>query len=555
VNRLVTALAILTMAGAARAASLWFVNDDAFISFRYAANLVRGLGLVYNPGERVEGFTNFLWTILVAGGMRMGWDPVAFSTGLGIIAYAASIALLVWFSHRRSAPATLWIPVAGILMILHHEAAVYATGGLETMFVTFLVTLALVLLASDETPRTLLLAGTAMVLAMMSRPDAVIFLGASSLFLAAASKERVRSLVLFLLPTTLLFVPYWAWRYSYYGFFFPNAFYAKSIALPYYSQGWTYTELFFGSYWVFLLLIPAGAAVALLAVRRGGTQSARELLAPGGGARTAALALLFVLAQTAFIIRIGGDFMFGRFFIPVVPSLALLAELVVVGIPARAWRLGAAAVVCASTLLRWDPFTEDARLGYIADEHRWYTSEHLAQSRRDGELLRRYFQGLPVKVAFWAGQVKMIYYADPYVATEASAGLTDTAIAHRPIAERGRPGHEKQATTDYLVGCGTNFLFGPFAPPPPGREVLDMVVFDSIAAKIVVYENAVMEGLARYPGVRFTPFPRYLDAYIARIDQVNPAQLSGDYAAFRSFYFLHNDDPGRERPFLERLGR
>ena len=41
-----------------------FVQDDAFITYRYARNLARGEGLVFNPGERVEGYTNFLWTVM-----------------------------------------------------------------------------------------------------------------------------------------------------------------------------------------------------------------------------------------------------------------------------------------------------------------------------------------------------------------------------------------------------------------------------------------------------------------------------------------------------------
>ena len=43
-----------------------FIQDDAFISFRYSHNLVRGLGLVWNPGDRVEGYTSFLWTLIMA---------------------------------------------------------------------------------------------------------------------------------------------------------------------------------------------------------------------------------------------------------------------------------------------------------------------------------------------------------------------------------------------------------------------------------------------------------------------------------------------------------
>jgi hypothetical protein len=40
--------------------------DDAYISYRYGKNLMNGDGLVYNKGEYVEGYTNFLWTVITA---------------------------------------------------------------------------------------------------------------------------------------------------------------------------------------------------------------------------------------------------------------------------------------------------------------------------------------------------------------------------------------------------------------------------------------------------------------------------------------------------------
>lgn len=70
-------LAALVVAGLAVAAGLFLsraqevgvVNEDAFISFRYAQNLLAGDGLVFNPGgQRVEGITNLLWTLSVAAG-------------------------------------------------------------------------------------------------------------------------------------------------------------------------------------------------------------------------------------------------------------------------------------------------------------------------------------------------------------------------------------------------------------------------------------------------------------------------------------------------------
>ena len=57
----------------------WFLTDDAFISFRYVRNLLEGHGLVFNPGEYVEGYTNFLWILeLVA-----LWGPLRPAPGAG----------------------------------------------------------------------------------------------------------------------------------------------------------------------------------------------------------------------------------------------------------------------------------------------------------------------------------------------------------------------------------------------------------------------------------------------------------------------------------------
>src|SRR5439155_1651061 len=76
VARLALALALLAVGILSRARYFdWCIHDDAFISFRYARNLVRGTGLVMNPGERVEGISNFLWTLLSVPVLALGKDP------------------------------------------------------------------------------------------------------------------------------------------------------------------------------------------------------------------------------------------------------------------------------------------------------------------------------------------------------------------------------------------------------------------------------------------------------------------------------------------------
>jgi len=68
--------------------------DDAFISFRYARNLVEGHGLVFNLGERVEGYTNLLWTLWIAVGLRLGVGAEPWSGVFGLLSYGGSLALL-----------------------------------------------------------------------------------------------------------------------------------------------------------------------------------------------------------------------------------------------------------------------------------------------------------------------------------------------------------------------------------------------------------------------------------------------------------------------------
>ena len=103
-----------------RSIDMAWVCDDAFITFRYAKNLVDGHGLIFNIGERVEGYTSFLWTMLMSIGQLARIEIVQFSQVLSIAAYLATALLLVWFSIRMSRKdkgrATLLVPVAALVL-------------------------------------------------------------------------------------------------------------------------------------------------------------------------------------------------------------------------------------------------------------------------------------------------------------------------------------------------------------------------------------------------------------------------------------------------------
>src|SRR5439155_1209101 len=103
---LVTAAALLAF----HVRTYAFLCDDAFISFRYARNFAHGHGLVFNPGfERVEGYSNFLWVVVLAGLDRLGLEPPRASLLLSwastlllwglVVAFAAR-----WAPRRGSSP-------------------------------------------------------------------------------------------------------------------------------------------------------------------------------------------------------------------------------------------------------------------------------------------------------------------------------------------------------------------------------------------------------------------------------------------------------------------
>ena len=127
-------LPVLVAPGLFLAACLAFIpftTDDAFISFRYAENLLAGHGLVYNPGERVEGFSNLLWVLLIAALWGPGIDPVAASKVLGILSGLLAVVLAI-DTLKRIGTSRPGIILAALMLSLDTGLVYYSVSGLET---------------------------------------------------------------------------------------------------------------------------------------------------------------------------------------------------------------------------------------------------------------------------------------------------------------------------------------------------------------------------------------------------------------------------------------
>jgi len=392
--------------------NLWrmrsFTVDDAYISFRYARNLAGGLGLVYNPGEPVEGYTNFLWTVAIAVGMELGIDPHATSKWLGAAAAMATLVVVYRLSARLHPFST--VPCIATWMLASSPTFVcWSMFGLEASMFAFLVALGTLLLFEEHSrARGIPWSGIVFATAGLVRPEAPMFLGLAMLPLGRAFFARQNLLrgVLFVVPLAA----HALWRHSYYGAWLPGTLAAKTgdLVLQWkigsaYVLAWVATcgpMLFFSMY-----------AAALAIVRR-----ERELVT----------IVILTIAVAAYVILVGGDWMaFHRFMTPAEPfafALVCVAVRRIAETRDRAALLALALLVAWQGVHRWDGL-RDARRKFLKDERRFWDKSAGAVATWFAE------HGRPGRIAL--GDIGYIGWRTDYPILDL-LGLVDPTIAALP---------------------------------------------------------------------------------------------------------------------------
>jgi hypothetical protein len=577
--------------GVYRAGSLKWYCDDIFITLRYVKNLFAGYGLVYNQGEYVQGYTHALWLAVLALSRWLGFDQLGASLNIGLGAYAGVLVVFSLISYRLYANRlVVFVPFTALALALNLDFQVWATGGLETMFFTFLCSLAFVLYYFTGVKKGVktFLTGTLLILAVLTRPDgalifilANVFLIVRDLLFGKGFRSSVRELVLFNLAFVLLYLPYMIWQWSYYGDIFPNTYYAKSSNLSYYSRGFFYLWLYFKAHFTSFLFI---LGIPVIVVKyRGAASSGKD----GWRARIAGLAedrkyagLLFALCailvySVLFVARVGGDFMYARFVVPIVPFAMFVAEVSVLDLfrnrrvlPALVL-IGLACVVGIGEKESRDRLlleNDNGKLvtvshhGIIDERHYYKYDPGVETELRWAQDAAPLFRGLDATVLL-IGQAGVGYYGGFKTCIE-YYGLTDKYIAHMPLESRSRVGHEKSAPLDYLVERGADFLFSrkwPYSDRPKNyRRIAFNLENRGVTGYLITYDADLIGTLSERFGAGFehVDFTELLDWYInTKLPQVGYDELHRDYEEFRQFYFMHNDDANRESIFLGRLSQ
>ncbi|OXM51560.1 hypothetical protein CFP71_24900 [Amycolatopsis thailandensis] len=322
------AVALLLTLGFSAAHQLLFstIAEDAYITFRYAQNIADGNGPVFNTGERIEGYANFLWMIVIAlPKAAFDADIETSAIVLGVLATLGAV-LLAHVTVNRVVERAAGEPrpaagvAAAVLVAGAGGLAAYGGSGTETPLFVLLVFGVFASLAA----RRPVVAGVLVAFAMMTRPAGVllaVLVGGWLVVAALRGRHSWWAPAGWLLGGLVFAAPWTAWRMTYYDHVLPT-----SVVIPFdldvpdrIDHGWRYLSGFSVVHQGFVLL-GLVAAVALALRRAGRTPGEAE-------ARSLTwLMLVTAVALTGFVVFFGGDARPAwRLLAPIPPLLSVAA--------------------------------------------------------------------------------------------------------------------------------------------------------------------------------------------------------------------------------------
>ncbi len=222
-----------------------FFIEDSGISFSFARNIASGLGAVpFAGGERVEAYSNASWTFLIAGLYLLHVDPFFAAKLMG--ALFGSVTLLVSWAIGHEArggmpgsadgpdadePIPEWAPMIGpVLLAASTQYTLWAASGLENSLFNLLLGLGIWRLCVEiRTGSRFPWSALAFFLLTMTRPDGLGYaaVGLLARILATARRRQWAALPIWLVVFLIPYSAYNAVRYEYFGWWFPNTYYAK----------------------------------------------------------------------------------------------------------------------------------------------------------------------------------------------------------------------------------------------------------------------------------------------------------------------------------------
>ncbi len=392
---------------------------------RFARNLASGLGLVWNKGERVQGFTNPAWTLIMALVHWVGVPERLTSMPMQLASVGIDLltAVYIWWRvSKRTGPD--WGIGAAAAYLASSCAVCWAISGWETSAIALGWALALDPLVEDQ-PRTsdawrsLLIAGVT----VLFRPDAALLLGALVLYWVSTVERTERwKLILALMIAAVPALALAIFQRGYYGSWIPNTATLKRSA--------GILSVFPGIEYVLVSVFryPFNA-VAIIGAIFGASRLSR---------RAAVLIASLAGAYLVYVVSVGGDhFEHARFLLPLLPTATVLAadalSRVRLGSDTRRKFLIRAAAVAMIGLIVFD-FGDEALVDVPVQKNLNRYALLTALALRDLSAGKN-----PTVGIFLAGTIP---YFNPSIRFHDMLGKNDLHIA-RTMPHSGEPGHNR----------------------------------------------------------------------------------------------------------------
>lgn len=312
-----------------------WISEDAFISFRVVDNFTHGYGLRWNTEERVQVFTHPLWVLLLSA-LQLCTLELVYTTIIFSFVITLALYLILWKAYGKDIYTWIIILLSTISSVSFLQ---YSSSGLENPLSNLLILLfALILFRKKTSQETGLktMRGSSGIFTLsllssllyLSRPDLAIILIPVWLYLAYRNIKNMT----FWKKTFLGMIPFLSWSsfsLFYYGFIFPNTKYAKlNTGIPFkfrIDQGFEYLK--------YIITYETVLSLTIIVALCFGIYSAyilyknRNVTSVQTTNNYIPLLSLGIFGYILYLINIGGDYMTGRFFTPLlILSLCIIAE-------------------------------------------------------------------------------------------------------------------------------------------------------------------------------------------------------------------------------------
>ncbi len=291
--------------------------DDAMISMRYADNLAHGNGLVWNIGEKVEGFTNPLMVFIMSVAIVIFGNnySMLFIQLLGLACLATNIFLAHKIISRllHSDEQKDFLKFIGLLLVMVWYPVMYwSVFGMETGYLTTLLLYIFYLSIYKDTQNKIsIVVPILLSLVYLSRPEGILFIGIFLLFRLIQRwpiKKNMLPVVVEGLIAAVPIVGYQIFRVMYYGQRYPNTYILKVTGMSiddrlkngfgFYQPFIDRVEIFIGAVVIFFFIYAWKSGIPV-------KEKVKNIFV--GSYRYVTMSVLLFMTYSAYQIWVGGD--------------------------------------------------------------------------------------------------------------------------------------------------------------------------------------------------------------------------------------------------------